>query len=140
MWAEREGGDLRLQDLGWGAKVSQNLGHQRIPACLKDLERCRLGGVPEGKGEQWQHLSRGWMLPGTLATCVGGNRRHPRPTWQAKASRAAKASDLREENWNVFFFFFCSLISDRVPSSLVRMGVSRLKAGSFLKMPSLHLL
>lgn len=96
------------------------------------------GGVPEGKGEQWQHLSRGWMLPGTLATCVGGNRRHPRPTWQAKASRAAKASDLREENWNVFFF--CSLISDRVPSSLVRMGVSRLKAGSFLKMPSLHLL
>jgi hypothetical protein len=50
MWAEREGGDLRLQDLGWGAKVSQNLGHQRIPACLKDLERCRLGGGSRRQG------------------------------------------------------------------------------------------
>lgn len=30
--------------------------------------------------------------------------------------------------------------SHRTACSLVRMGVSRLKAGSFLKMPSLHLL
>lgn len=66
----------------------------------------------------------------------GGIGDTPRPTWQARASRAAKASDLREENRNVFLLTnLC-----HVPSSLVRMGVSRLKAGSFLKMPSLHLL
>lgn len=34
--------------------------------------------------------------------CVGENRRYPRPTWQARASRAAKTSDLREENQNGF--------------------------------------
>lgn len=61
----------------------------------------------------------------------------PRPTWQARAYRVAKTSDLREKRIRMVF---CSLISAHVPSSLVRMGVSRLKAGSFLKMPSLHLL
>lgn len=73
-------GITSFQDLGWGAEVSQNLGHQKNSGLSERFGKVQVGGVPKARGSSdisGSTISRGWMLPGTLATCVGGNRRHP---------------------------------------------------------------
>lgn len=118
---------------GPASRCPRKQGPTRFPGSKGCRDACTGAAGPWGGAGCMGTWEEGWPGPSPTKDWDRGEAAGP------VQARAAETAGLRggDQSSGVAF---SSPATAHVPSSLVRTGVTQLKAGSFLRVPSLHLL